>query len=58
MKTFCPLIKGECREDYVLHCHSTATPKGVSNCLLAIKLQDINGNEHDDLTEILHTISK
>lgn len=57
-KNFCPFIKDKCRDDCVFHCDLVATERGIYSCLLAIKLQDINGYEHDDLTEILHSIDR
>lgn len=53
---FCPFIKGSCRNDCVFRCNNVAVGDKVLNCLLAIKLFDINEYQHDDLTEIINTL--
>jgi len=58
-KNFCPFIKDICRNDCVFKHNNVALPNGnVSNCLIAIKLTDINEMQHDDITDILNEITK
>lgn len=58
-KNFCPFIKGVCRSDCVFKCHNVALPDGdTSNCLIVIKLTDINEMQHDDITAIWNEVKK
>jgi hypothetical protein len=58
-KKFCPFIGALCRDDCVFKYHNVAGPGGKAyNCLIAIKLNDINEYQHDDLSSILDAIEK
>lgn len=58
-KKYCPFVNGLCRDDCVFKCHYVATSDGVVyNCLIAVKLTDINGMQHDDLTAIWSLLKK
>lgn len=56
-KMFCPFINGECRSDCMFRANKTATKAGTSCCTIAIKLSDINEDQHDQLTEIQQQLS-
>ncbi len=51
-KKFCPFINGICRDDCVFKYHKVANQTGIHDCLIAIKLTDINEMQHDDLSAI------
>lgn len=53
---FCPFIKSECREDCVFKYHKVASGNKVYDCLIAIKLSDINDMQHDDLAAIWNAL--
>jgi len=55
---FCPFVNGTCKANCVFKTHSTSTTRGTSTCLIAIKLDDINGYQSDQMTEIFHEIKK
>lgn len=55
---FCPFVNGTCKANCVFKTHSTSTSRGLSECLIAIKLDDINGYQHDQLTEIKQKIAE
>lgn len=52
-KTFCPFIKDICRADCVFKHHNVSCGSNVSDCLIAVKLFDINERQDDVLQEIL-----
>ena len=56
MKDFCPFIKGKCNDDCVFKCANTATEHGISDCLLAVKLDAINEYQTDQLSEIENAV--
>lgn len=51
-KTFCPFTNAHCRDDCVFKYHNVGTINGVSNCLISVKLMDINADQQDQLSEI------
>jgi len=56
---FCPFIHGPCRSDCVFKTNSVMTNRNeVHNCIIAIKLSDINEMQHDDLTDIWSLLKK
>lgn len=56
---YCPFIKGTCRDDCVFKCYDFAAPGNkIYNCLIAIKLSDINEMQHNDLTDIWNAVKK
>ncbi len=55
-KKFCPFIKELCREDCTFYHGNVLTEGKIYNCLIAIKLSDINELQHDDLMSILDEI--
>ncbi|MEY8002014.1 hypothetical protein AB8U03_17860 [Clostridium sp. Mt-5] len=58
-KNFCPFIKGVCRNDCVFKYHNIALHGGaISDCLIAVKLSDINELQHDDISAIWSEIKK
>ena len=56
--TFCPFIKDNCRNDCVFKYHNVAYSNKIYNCLIAIKLSDINDMQHDDLSAIWNEVKK
>jgi len=58
MGNYCPFANGLCHNDCVFKINKTSTTHGISDCLIAVKLDDINGYQHDDLTEIISATSK
>ena len=57
-KKFCPFVKDLCRDDCVFKTRNVASPDGVHNCLIAVKLSDINDMQHDDLVAIWNEVKK
>lgn len=61
-KNFCPFINGTCRDDCVFKMRCKATTSlsmvGLTDCLIASKLADINEYQSDQLTEIQQEIEK
>ena len=58
-KKYCPFINGLCRDDCVFKCCIVVTDEGaLYNCLIAIKLIDISGMQHDDLMMILKQLKE
>ena len=58
-KKYCPFINGICRNDCVFKTRNVAAPHGaVYNCLIAVKLTDINEMQHDDLSAIWSLLKK
>jgi len=61
-KNFCPFINGSCRSDCVfkMRCN-TVTPAGsvgLTSCIIASKLADINEYQRDQLTEIEQRVAE
>lgn len=55
MNNFCPFINGQCRPDCKFKSHNTTISSGeskISDCLIVIKLDEINGYQYDQLTDI------
>jgi len=52
MGKFCPFINGSCRSDCTFKIRTTSTAHGMSDCLIAAKLEDINGNQCSQLMQI------
>lgn len=58
-KKFCPFIKGLCRDDCVFKTHYVASNNGeIYNCLIAVKLSEINEMQHDDFAAIWNLLKK
>lgn len=57
-KKFCPFIQRHCVDDCVFKYHKVANENGIYDCLIAIKLSDINGMQHDDFAAIWNLLKK
>jgi hypothetical protein len=57
-KKYCPFINGPCRNDCVFKTNGVAVRDTIYSCLIAIKLNDINEMQHDDLSEIWNLLRK
>jgi hypothetical protein len=57
-KKLCPFIKDLCRDDCVFKTHNVACGHDIYNCLIAVKLSDINEAQHDDLAAIWNEVKK
>ena len=58
-KKFCPFVKTLCRDDCVFKTRNVAGNHGeIFNCLIALKLNDINEMQHDDLSAIWSLLKK
>lgn len=56
-KNHCPFINGSCRDDCVFKCNNVASGRGIYSCLIAVKLDDINEHQSDQLNEITQNTS-
>lgn len=57
--TFCPFVNGTCKSNCMFHAKSMiATPNGITSCLIAAKLEEINEYQHDDLNDIRRAIEE
>ena len=57
---FCPFINGDCRKDCTFHCHKVAGTElsGITECLIASKLDSVNDTQTDQLSEIIRLLSE
>lgn len=56
---YCPFVNGDCKDNCVFKTFNTVISHSeTKSCLIAIKLDDINGYQQDQLTEIEHDLSK
>lgn len=53
---FCPFIGTLCRKDCTFRCMATTVHEGTTVCLIASKLDEINGRIYDQLIEISNTL--
>jgi hypothetical protein len=54
---FCPFIHGPCRDDCVFKANKMLVRREYYDCLIAIKLCDINEFEHDDLVHLADCVN-
>jgi hypothetical protein len=56
---FCPFCNGQCRSDCVFRMQAyISSANGLTKCLIATKLSDINTYQSDQLTEISNKIEE
>ena len=57
---FCPFIKDECRTDCVFRCNprsgSSSMYHEVLHCLIASRLDAMNTQQEDQLSELIDTV--
>ena len=58
MMNLCPFLNEPCREECMFHCNHliSTTHVGLSPCLIAVKLDQINEYNHDDLVNVVAAI--
>lgn len=49
---YCPFVNGNCRSDCTFKTVNTSASHGILSCLIAIKLDQINEFQSDQLTEL------
>lgn len=55
-KKFCPFVNGQCRDDCVFRCGNVLIGRDLVNCLIAVKISDINELQSDELDLILKAL--